>query len=99
MRYGPSPKHKPAAPGRRGSRCPRNVDPANLLENSRLHGKKRYATRGSQAFCAQCHDLEGDLWHGHPVNWEQVPPTIANDWVAASAATRRTARQGNRRRR
>lgn len=99
MRYEPNPKHKPAAPGRRGSRCRRNADPVSLLENSTVHGKKRYATDGRQAFCAQCHDLEGDRWHGYPVNWEEVPPTIVSDWIAARTVTRRTVRQGNRRKR
>lgn len=99
VRYEPNPKHKPAAPGRRGARCPRDVDADRLLQNSTPHRKKRYATDGRQAFCAQSHDLNGDLWHGYPVNWEEVPPTVVNDWVAAGAVTRRTVRQGNRRRR
>ncbi len=98
MRYEPNPKHKPAAPGRRGSRCPRNVDPVSLLQNSTLHGKKRYATDGGQAFCAQCHDLESDLWHGYPILFAEVPPSIKNHWQATGAITRRAMRQADRRR-
>ncbi len=99
MRYEPNPKHKPAAPGRRGSRCPRDADAGTLLENSTPHKQKRYATDGRQAYCAQCHDGERDVWHGYPVDWNEVPPAIVNDWVATNAVARRTVRQGNRRRR
>ena len=97
MRYEPNLKHKSAAPGRRGSRCPKDADAISLLDSSIPHRQKRYATDGRRAYCAQCHDGARDLWHGYPVNWNEVPPSIVNDWVAAGVVARRTVRQGNRR--
>lgn len=98
MEYEANPKHKPLpTPGRRGSTCPRNVDAARLLGGSILAGQKRYATDGESAFCAQCHDDERDLWHGYPVNWSEVPPTIVNDWISQATVSRRIARRTRRR--
>lgn len=99
MKYEPNPKHKAAAPGRSGSRCPTGVDASELLKNSVLDGRRRYATDGRAAFCAQCHDNEQDLWHGYPVSWLEVPPAILNHWLAEGAVDRRTVRRARRQQR
>jgi hypothetical protein len=96
--YEPNPKHKPLpTPGRRGSICPQDVDADALLSDSELHGKKRYATNGSEAFCAQCHDVVRNLWHGYPVSWAEVPPGIRNMWVGSGKVSSRTIRRDRRR--
>jgi hypothetical protein len=94
MEYEPNPKHKPAAPGRRGTRCPTGVDAGRLLKGSVLKGSKRYATNGQAAFCAQCHDAQRDLWHGYPINWYEVPPSILHEWINEGTVDRRTVRRG-----
>lgn len=99
MIYEPNPKHKPLpTPGRRGSICPPNADGPALLPNSVLHGKKRYATDGLQAFCAQQHDVARDAWHGYPVAWNEVPPTIIRAWVTQDPALSRVVRRSSRQR-
>ena len=55
-------------------------------------GQKRYATDGSDAYCAQRHDETRNAWHGYPVDWEEVPPTVVATWVAAGLVERRTVR-------
>jgi hypothetical protein len=98
MKYEPNPKHKPIpTPGRRGSICPRGVDAARLLGGSSLYGRKRFATDGEQAFCGQCHDEDADLWHGYPVSWDEVPPSVLKDWLASGSVDRRTVRRATRR--
>ena len=98
MQYEPSPKHKPnPSPGRRGSICPRDADASRLLSLSVPHGQKRYATDGQQAYCAQCHDYTQGLWHGYPVDWNEVPAKIVNDWIRSDVVRRRTAMQAGRR--
>ena len=100
MKYEPNPKHKSMpAPGRRGSICPPDVDAMQLLEGSVLRHDKRYATDGDQAFCAQCHDREKDLWHGYPIDWGDVPPKILKDWFDDGAVAQRTVKRARRRRR
>ena len=100
MKYVSNPKHKSGpAPGRRGSICPSGINADRLLEGSVLHGNKRYATDGDQAFCGQCHDRAGDSWHGYPIDWDDVPPKILRDWLDEGAVTGRTVRQAKRRRR
>lgn len=97
--YQPNPKHKPLpTPGRHGSICPQNVDAQALLSESHLYGEKRYATDGSAAFCAQCHDADRNLWHGYPVSWAEVPPRIRQMWVGTGKVMRRTIRHDRRRR-
>ena len=99
MQYEPNPKHKPVpTPGRRGSICPRQTDAEQLLADSVLVGKKRYATDGDSAYCAQCHDHAGDRWHGYPVDWNEVPPPLVLDWIKVGAVRRRVVRQAKRRR-
>jgi hypothetical protein len=96
--YEPNPKHKPLpTPGRHGSICPQDVNAQALLSESEVHGKKRYATNGSEAFCAQCHDVGRNLWHGYPVSWAEVPPRIRQIWVAKGKVSSRTIRRDRRR--
>lgn len=99
VQYEPNPKHKPVpTPGRRGSICPTHADADQLLADSVLVGKKRYATDGESAYCAQCHDHVGDRWHGYPVDWNEVPPPLVLDWIKVGAVRRRVVRQAKRRR-
>jgi len=99
LMYEPNPKHKPLpAPGRHGSICPPDADGPALLRGSDENGRKRYATDGSRAYCAQCHDADGNVWHGYPVDWEEVPPSLVGDWIAAGRVDRRTVRRAKRRR-
>lgn len=96
--YEPNPKHKPLpTPGRHGSICPQGVNALALLSESDLYGKKRYATNGSEAFCAQCHDADRNLWHGYPVSWAEVPPRIRLMWVESGKVSSRTIRRDRRR--
>lgn len=96
MRYEPNPKHKPLPqPGRRGSMCPASIGLAHaqalLDESDPVEGssRKRFATDGTHAFCARLHDVTNDAWHGYPVDWEEVPPHVRAQWVAASRVSRR----------
>jgi hypothetical protein len=98
MDYEPNPKHKPIpTPGRRGSICPQGVDAPRLLTESVLIGRKRYATDGESAYCAQCHDRDRDLWHGYPVGWQEVPPDVIGEWLKKDVIDRRTLRRASRR--
>lgn len=100
MIYEPNDKHKPVpTPGRRGSICPPDVDSAQLLRTSVAAptGGKRFSTDGQRAFCAQSHDRHRDAWHGYPVAFSEVPPTILPDWLAAGLADRRAVRREARR--
>ena len=94
--YEANPKHKPVpAPGRHGSICPRQADGPALLLQSELVGRKRYATDGVSAYCAQQH--AADKWHGYPVNWDEVPPSVVAKWVAADKVERKMIRRAKRR--
>lgn len=95
--YEPNPKHKPIpTPGRHGSICPPHADGPALLTQSDLVGQKRYATDGENAYCAQQHAT--NRWHGYPVNWDEVPPSVVARWVAADKVERRMIRRARRRR-
>lgn len=99
MLYEPNPKHKSdPTPGVHGSLCPQDVDPQALLQQSQQYGRKRYATDGEWAFCAMCHDAERDRWHGYPVGWAEVPPTLRAQWVQDGKVATRIVRRGKRRR-
>lgn len=99
MDYEPNPKHKPVpTPGRRGSICPRGVDASRLLAESVLVGRKRFATDGEAAFCAQCHDRERDTWHGYPLDWSEVPPDVVVAWLQKGLIDRRMLRRARRQR-
>lgn len=100
--YEPNPKHKPIpTPGRHGSICPPDADSQTLLRSSDLQGKKRYATDGTNAYCAQRHDPGNDpgreAWHGYPVGWDEVPPSLVTQWVAEDKVERRAIRRAKRR--
>jgi hypothetical protein len=98
VKYEPNPKHKPIpTPGRRGSICPSGVDGPRLLCDSVQAGQKRYATDGQHAYCAQCHDGERHLWHGYPVSWAEVPPSIVSGWISKGLVDRRTVKRIARR--
>ncbi|HEY8547336.1 MAG TPA: hypothetical protein VIL36_19880 [Acidimicrobiales bacterium] len=99
MEYEANPKHKRPSPGKHGSICPRGVDAQRLLDDSILDGRKRYATDGLEAFCAQCHDRDADLWHGYPIGWNEVPPRIVKEWLEKGRVDRRTVRRQRRRNR
>jgi hypothetical protein len=94
----PNRKHKPVpVPGRHGSICPPGADGPALLQVSDLAGRKRYATDGTLAYCAQQHDIERNAWHGYPVDWDEVPPSLVATWVAPGRVERRTVRRAKRR--
>jgi hypothetical protein len=98
LRYEPNPKHKPLpTPGRHGSICPQDVNAQALLSESELVGRKRYATNGLEAFCAQCHDPGRNLWHGYPIAWAEVPPRIRGLWIGSGKVTSRAIRRDRRR--
>ena len=93
MLYKSNPKHHPASPGRRGTRCPQHIDAQRaqqLLQSSVLDGQKRYATDGQLAYCAHCHDSVQDLWHGFPVEWDDVPEKIRRSWIQQRLVRRST---------
>jgi hypothetical protein len=102
--YELNPKHKrtPSSPGRKGSLCPREADGPALLRSSDLIGKKRYATDGANAYCAQRHDPGNDpgreTWHGYLIGWEEVPPLLIAQWVAEDKVQRRIVRRAKRQR-
>jgi hypothetical protein len=83
LKYEPNPKHKqPYQVGRRGSLCPPTIsleDAARMLKQSDLVGNARYATSGGTAFCAREH--RPGLWHGYPVSWHEVPPSLWHAWI------------------
>jgi hypothetical protein len=93
--YEASPKHKaPWVPGAHGSLCP-SVDAQTLLDRSEIskgRGKKRYATDGEQAFCAQEHSQ--GRWHGYPVGWREVPEYLRRKWLTAGTVSRHAVAKG-----
>lgn len=90
MRYEGNPKHKePWQRGRRGSLCPR-LEPETvrgLLENAESEGDKRFAYHEGRAYCAQEH--APGAWHGYPVGWKEVPPTLRRKWQEEGLVRRR----------
>ncbi|GHG29677.1 hypothetical protein GCM10018791_52580 [Streptomyces zaomyceticus] len=99
LTYEPNAKHKPLPqPGRHGSICPKGANGPTLLSTSDLVGKKRYATDGTLAFCAQQHSVERNLWHGYPVTWEEVPPKLRAKWISEDLVSARTIRRAMKRR-
>ena len=82
MRYEGSPKHKePWQRGRRGSLCPKmDYETAQtLLSESELMENKRYAIHEGRPYCAQQH--RDDVWHGYPIGFVDVHPTLVNRWI------------------
>jgi hypothetical protein len=101
--YEPNPKHKPIpTPGRHGSVCPPEANGPSLLRSSDFFCDQRYATDGSSAYCAQRHDpgnIPGqETWHGYPIDWDEVPPSLVTQWVAEEKVQRRTIRRAKRQR-
>lgn len=99
MVYEPNPKHKPVpTPGRRGSICPSlpQATSQSLLDGSVAFGRQRYASDGSNIYCAQCHDLGRDAWHGYPLNWSEVDPRVRSMLVEAGQVEQRTIRRSLR---
>jgi hypothetical protein len=101
--YEPNPKHKPIpTPGRHGSICPPEANGQTLLDTSDVKGNQRYATDGTNAYCAQRHDpgnIPGrEAWHGYPIDWHEVPPSLVTQWVAEDKVQRKTIRRAKRRR-
>jgi hypothetical protein len=101
--YEPNPKHKPIpSPGRHGSICPPHADGQALLNSSDVIDNQRYATDGTNAYCAQRHDPgnipERESWHGYPIGWDEVPPSLVMQWVAEEKVQRRTIRRLRKRR-
>ncbi len=96
IRYEPNPKHKePWQPGRKGTLCPppnqlSTKKAMEMLKNSDLEGKKRYATFGGKAYCAQEH--RAGLWHGYPISWHEVPPRVKSKWLEEGLVTRKEMR-------
>ena len=94
-KYEGNPKHKhPWQPGRRGSLCPKEIGlerAQELLADSVKMDALRFATQGGRAFCAREHGA--DLWHGYPVGWREVPPSIRSEWLRSGLISRRDVRQ------
>jgi hypothetical protein len=94
--YEPSKKHKrDSTTGRHGSICPPTANGQELLDRSVADGRKRYATDGLEAFCAQEH--RPDRWHGYPVSWDEVPGPVVAAWISTGQVERRTIRRAKRR--
>lgn len=86
MQYSSNPKHsEPWQRGKKGTLCPlwsRSLA-QELLNESDAHPdaskNSRYATCRGVAFEARPHGSEE--WHGCPVGWNEVPPSILNKWL------------------
>jgi hypothetical protein len=100
--YVGNPKHKNMPHrGVHGSLCPATIDERRAQEmldaghpdpkDSSGQGK-RYCTDGDDTFCAQCHDLARNEWHGYPVSWPEVPPAIRASWRDAGTVKPRVMR-------
>ena len=93
--YEPNPKHKePWQRGARGSLCPPDAVGPALLAASQVdpkHPGKRYATDGTRAYCG--HEHCADHWHGFPVEWRKVPPSIRDTWLAEGRVKSRSIKE------
>jgi hypothetical protein len=59
------------------------------------HGRqRRYATQHGIAFEAK--PTADGTWHGYPIPWENVPPSITNSWKEQGKVTRRQIRKNQR---
>jgi hypothetical protein len=94
MIYKGNPKHKePWQRGRKGALCSREFPvrvAQELLQGSVLVGKKRYASHGGIAYCAQGN--ESDTWHGYPIGWGEVPEQLRSSWKQQDLVTRKQIR-------
>lgn len=58
-----------------------------LFEGATLADHRRFATARGIAFEAK---PTGDgTWHGFPIPWESVPPSILNQWLSDGKVSRR----------
>lgn len=87
--YEGNPKHKaPWQPGRKGSLCPPDISierARELLQSSVEEGKTRFAADKGRAFCARIHNAAKNRWHGYPVGWKEVPPSVRSQLLKAGA--------------
>ena len=44
----------------------------------------------AMAYCAHCDDPVQDLWHGFPVEWDDVPEKIRRSWIRQRLVRRST---------
>lgn len=58
-----------------------------LFQNAIGHGERRFATARGIAFEAK--PTDDGTWHGYPVPWESVPPSILQQWLQNGNVTRR----------
>ena len=93
LKYSSNPKHKePWQRGRKGTLCPAwsHALAQELLDKSEVHPdgnkKSRYATRQGLAFEAHPDGVGG--WHGYPVGWHEVPPSIYSQWLKGGMVER-----------
>jgi len=63
----------------------------SLLDDSVWVDQKRYAFHEGKAYCAQEHGP--DRWHGYPVGWKEVLPTLVQQWTKAGLIKRRDIQQ------
>lgn len=99
--YESNPKHsEPWSRGRRGAQCPREASGPELLADSVVDASKpraRWATDGVRAYegkPSNIRNAEGnDVWHGHPVPWDAVPPQVRQRWMTVGKISRRTTRR------
>ena len=94
VRYESNPKHaEPWQRGKKGSLCNEDMRSLaqQLLDTSELVGDKRYACHEGKAYCAQEH--RSDCWHGYPVGWKEVPPTLVLKWTKADLVKRQDIRR------
>ena len=92
LRYEGSAKHKnPWQPGRKGTLCPSDIslETAEALLRESVpdpnpQSSKRYGTHNGQAFCAMRtgSDAGNDVYHGYPVGFGEVPPTVWRAWIS-----------------
>lgn len=88
--YESNPKHRePWQRGEKGSLCDKTVWPlaTQLLQESVLVGRMRYAVHDGKAYCAKEH--RPGRWHGHPVGWKEVPPRLRTLWTKQQRVSKR----------
>jgi hypothetical protein len=51
----------------------------DLLNESVINGKQRFATGGERAFKGAEHSPS--QWHGWPVGWKEVPDALRHQWI------------------
>ncbi len=73
------------------TQCPSwsHTQAQKLLDASVEHppGGARFGSKDGMAFAAQL--TGGDVWHGYPVPWSEVPETVREAMIASGKVTRR----------